>query len=100
MLNPAYLAVSDSINLYRYLSRNALCEFLSAPTLAWDDVHPKPRVSFDLATGAVKEFLGVNGLKPPSSSDEELEATAKSLLEEGVRQSVTGGECSLQLEVE
>ncbi len=100
MLNPAYLAVSDSISLCQYLSRNAICEVVSMPTMAWDEMQPKPRVGLEAAMNAVGEFLQVNSLERTPKDHGRLEVLAKPLIDELLVKQSRGEETALELDLE
>jgi hypothetical protein len=100
MLNPAYLAISDSISLFRYLSRNDICKVLSMPTLGWDEMEPKPRVKFEVAMKAIQDFFKVNSLEIPSDDKDRLEVIGKMLEDELVTKEERGEEAFVEVDLE
>lgn len=57
------LDLSDAVSFYAHLSRSALCDLLSLPAIAWEDIRPAPQVSEEEAKALVRQTMETFGVQ-------------------------------------
>lgn len=69
MLNPSYLAISEAETFAAFIMRQCLSPIVDLDTLEWDQLTPKPRISFEAARDWVMELLRVNEIAIDADAD-------------------------------
>lgn len=69
ILNPSYLAVSEAETFATFIQRQCLSSIIDLDPLEWDQMTPKPRISFEAARDWVLEMLRANEIVLDTDAD-------------------------------